>query len=52
MVEGPRSRLSRTPAHVGDAIPTFGADTQWVLSDLLGYEDERIAELAMAGVLE
>jgi len=52
VVEGPRSRLSRTPAHVGDAIPTFGADTQWVLSDLLGYEGERIAELAMAGVLE
>jgi len=52
VVEGPRSRLSRTPARVGDAIPTFGADTQWVLSELLGYDDARIAQLAIAGILE
>ena len=52
VVESPRSRLSRTPARVGDAIPTFGADTQWVLSEVLGYDDERIAQLAIAGSLE
>jgi crotonobetainyl-CoA:carnitine CoA-transferase CaiB-like acyl-CoA transferase len=52
VVEGSRSRLSRTPARVGDAIPTFGADTHRVLAELCGYDDERIAQLAIAGVLE
>ena len=52
VVEGSRSRLSRTPARVGESIPTLGADTQWVLTELLGYDDERIAQLAIAGALE
>jgi crotonobetainyl-CoA:carnitine CoA-transferase CaiB-like acyl-CoA transferase len=52
VVEDSRSRLSRTPARVGESIPTLGADTQWVLSELLGYDDERIAQLAIAGALE
>ncbi len=52
VVEASRSRLSRTPGRVGDDIPTFGADSQWVLSELLSYDDEKIAELAIAGVLE
>jgi hypothetical protein len=32
--------------------PTFGLDNQWVLSELLGYDDGRIAELVIAGALE
>jgi hypothetical protein len=32
--------------------PTFGADSHWVLREILGYDDERIAELAIAGALE
>jgi len=32
--------------------PTFGDSTQWVLETVLGYDDERIAELAIAGALE
>jgi alkylhydroperoxidase family enzyme len=32
--------------------PPFGLDTQWVLETLLGYDDERIAELVSAGALE
>ena len=52
VVEGTRSKLSRTPSHVGEAIPTFGADAHWVLTELLGYDDDRLAELAISGVLE
>ena len=51
-VEGSRSRLSRTPAQIGHTIPMFGTDTQWVLTELLGYDDQRIAQLAIAGALE
>jgi crotonobetainyl-CoA:carnitine CoA-transferase CaiB-like acyl-CoA transferase len=52
LVENSRSRLSRTPAVVRDTIPTFGADTQWILSDLLAYDDDKITELVISGVLE
>lgn len=52
VVEAPRFRLSRTPACVEGPAPTFGDSTQWVLESVLGYDDERIAELAIAGVLE
>ena len=51
-VEGPRFRLSRTPARVERAAPTFGQDNQQVLETLLGYSPERIAELAAEGALE
>lgn len=51
-VEGSRFRLSRTPAVVERAGPTFGQDLEHVLGDLLGYDVERIAELAAAEVLE
>jgi crotonobetainyl-CoA:carnitine CoA-transferase CaiB-like acyl-CoA transferase len=52
VVEASRFRLSRTPAPVEAAAPTFGDATQWVLESVLGYDDERIAELAIAGALE
>jgi crotonobetainyl-CoA:carnitine CoA-transferase CaiB-like acyl-CoA transferase len=52
VVEAARFRLSRTPAHVTGPAPTFGDSTQWVLEAVLGYDDERIAELAIAGALE
>jgi crotonobetainyl-CoA:carnitine CoA-transferase CaiB-like acyl-CoA transferase len=51
-VEGPRFRLSRTPGAVAGPAPSFGDSTQWVLETLLGYDDERIASLAIAGALE
>ena len=51
-VEGSRFRLSRTPAVVERAGPTFGQDVEQVLSDFLGYDVDRIAELAAAEVLE
>ena len=52
LVEAPRFRLSRTPGQVPGPAPSFGDSTQWVLETVLGYDDERIAELAIAGALE
>jgi benzylsuccinate CoA-transferase BbsF subunit len=52
VVEAPRFRLSRTPAHVASPAPTFGDSTQWVLETVLGYDDDRIAQLAISGALE
>ena len=52
VVEGPRVRLSRTPGRVTRAGPRLGEHTDVVLRDLLGYDDERIAELAVAGALD
>jgi len=50
-VEGARARLSRTPARVAGSAPTLGRDTQHVLRAILGYDDQRIAELTAAGAL-
>jgi crotonobetainyl-CoA:carnitine CoA-transferase CaiB-like acyl-CoA transferase len=52
LVEGSRFKLSRTPAQYERSGPTMGRDNQYVLSELLGYSDERIAELVSAGALE
>jgi benzylsuccinate CoA-transferase BbsF subunit len=51
-VEGSRFCLSRTPAQVTGAAPTIGRDNQYILETILGYSEERITELAAAGVLE
>ena len=51
-VENSRFRLSRTPAEVRSSAPTLGGDNQYILETILGYSDERITELAAAGVLE
>jgi crotonobetainyl-CoA:carnitine CoA-transferase CaiB-like acyl-CoA transferase len=51
-VEGSRFRLSRTPARIAGSAPTLGRDNQYVLEQLLGYSEERITELAIAGLLD
>lgn len=51
IVEGPRALLSRTPARVEWAAPTLGQHNQVVLSEILGYDDDKITELIIAGVL-
>ncbi|MEL7157651.1 MAG: CoA transferase, partial [Actinomycetota bacterium] len=51
-IEGSRFRLSRTPASVTSAGPTLGQHTFEVLQDILGYDDERLGEVAAAGILE
>ena len=50
-MQGPRHRLSETPAAVDRAAPTLGQDNDHVLRDLLGYDDPRIAHLNEIGAL-
>jgi benzylsuccinate CoA-transferase BbsF subunit len=52
IVEGTRSKLSRTPARVRRGLPTLGRDNWEILTELLGYGDARVAELAALGVLQ
>ncbi|MDH3678541.1 MAG: CoA transferase [Acidimicrobiia bacterium] len=51
-VEGSRFSLSRTPAQITQGGPTLGQHTFDVLMGILGYDEDRIAEIAVAGVLE
>jgi len=51
VVEGPRVLLSRTPGVVHRSGPMLGEHTDLVLRQLLGYDDDRIADLAIAGAL-
>jgi crotonobetainyl-CoA:carnitine CoA-transferase CaiB-like acyl-CoA transferase len=50
-VEGPRAKLSRTPAAVRRAAPSLGQDNQYVLETILGYDESRISELVALGAL-
>jgi crotonobetainyl-CoA:carnitine CoA-transferase CaiB-like acyl-CoA transferase len=50
-VENSRFRLSRTPARIADRAPTLGCDNQYVLESILGYDEQRITELAVSGAL-
>lgn len=52
VVEASRFVLSRSAPAVYDPPPTLGQHAWEILHDLLGYDDERIAELAAAAVLE
>ena len=52
IVEDTRSKLSRTPARIRHGIPTMGRDNWDVLTELLGYDAERVAALAAAEVIE
>jgi crotonobetainyl-CoA:carnitine CoA-transferase CaiB-like acyl-CoA transferase len=49
-VEGSRLRLSRTPALIDRGAPTLGEHSWEVLTGILGYDDDRAAELAVAGI--
>ncbi len=51
-VENTRFVLSRTPAVVTAGGPTLGEHTFEVLTETLGYDGDRIAELAVAELLE
>ena len=52
VVEATRFRLSRTPGYPRRHAPLLGEHTFEVLTDLLGYDGDRIAELAVAELLE
>ena len=51
-VEGTRFLMSRTPPDSYRAAPTLGQDTFDILTEILGYDVDRIAEIAAAEVLE
>ena len=51
-VEGTRFVMSRSSDGISHGGPTYGEHTFEVLEQLLGYDPDRIAELAVAGVLE
>ena len=52
IVEGARFGLSRTPGTVASGPPTIGQDTYEVLTEILGYGEDRVADLYAAEVLE
>ncbi|MDG2112677.1 MAG: CoA transferase [Actinomycetota bacterium] len=52
VVDGSRFVLSRTPAQLLSAGPAFGEHSFDILTDILGYDGDRIAELAVAELLE
>lgn len=45
-------KLSRTPGGVTRGAPEFGADQTFVLSEILGVDDEELAEMAIAGAFD
>ena len=45
-------QLSRTPGSVTRGAPEFGADQDFVLSEILGLNDEELAEAAIAGAFD
>jgi len=49
--DGPVTRFSATPAEITRAGPAVGHDTFQVLTELLGYDEETVANLAAASVL-
>jgi crotonobetainyl-CoA:carnitine CoA-transferase CaiB-like acyl-CoA transferase len=51
VIEGPRVVLSRTPGLVRRAGPAMGEHNDHVLREVLGYDDDRITELVIAGAL-
>ena len=52
VIESARFLLSRSPRALDGSAPTFSRDLDFVLKDLLGYDDDRIGELLLAGALE
>ncbi len=51
VVEGPRAVLSRTPGVVRRAGPMLGEHNDYVLREVLGYDDERVTRLVIDGAL-
>jgi crotonobetainyl-CoA:carnitine CoA-transferase CaiB-like acyl-CoA transferase len=43
--DGPQFRLSETPARLQDRAPLLGEHNDYVLREVLGYDDERVVEL-------
>ncbi|MGI9643012.1 MAG: CoA transferase [Acidimicrobiia bacterium] len=52
VVEASRFAMSRTPPSVTNPGPTLGQHTSVVLTDILGYSEERFVELLVSGAME
>lgn len=52
IVEGTRFLMSRTPPAGYRGAPTMGQDTFEILSEILGYDVDRVADIAASEVLE
>ena len=52
IIERAPYKLSRTPGEVIKGAPEFGADQDFVLSEILGLSDEALAEAAIAGAFD
>lgn len=50
-VEGPHLLLSRSPGGPAWGGPTLGQHNEHVLADILGYDEDRIAELVIADAI-
>ncbi|HZP46725.1 MAG TPA: CoA transferase [Candidatus Binataceae bacterium] len=50
-IENSRFKLLRTPARLERSAPAFGEHNQLVLEEILGYSEERIADLVAEGAL-
>ena len=51
ILEGPRTVLSRTPAEIQGPAPLVGEHSHQILQEILGYDEDRITELVIAGAL-
>lgn len=52
LVETPRFRLSASPFVPPRPAPTLGRDNEFVLREILGFSDDEVTELVVAGALE
>ena len=52
VVENTRFILSRTPASVTRAAPELGEHNVHVLQEILGYDDERVADIFASLAME
>ena len=48
---GPAYGLEHTPSRLTKAAPCLGEDSEFVLKQVLAFDDEKIAELQASGVL-
>lgn len=49
--DGPQFRLSQSPARLHGPAPLLGEHNDFVLRQVIGYDDERIADLLVEGVV-
>ena len=52
VLEGPRVVYSRTPAEMTSPGPTLGQHTVEILTEILGYDEDRLVTLLTSGALE